>query len=180
MVELTDFKPEHFSTLASWLSSERDVVQWGGPGLTYPLATYQLDHMMNEGRTTPPARLCWMAIDASKAVIGHVQLALDWKNGVARIGRVIIAPGMRGQGHALALINAAVVNAFSFETIERTELNVYSWNTVAVRTYEKAGFSHEGTRRSCVRVGEERWDTIIMGMLRTEWQRMIESRPLLR
>nr|WP_313618177.1 GNAT family protein [Agrobacterium sp.] len=49
------------------------------------------------------------------------------------------------------------------------ELNVYTWNAPAIRTYAKVGFVPEGVRRSSVQVGDERWDTAIMGMLRAEW-----------
>lgn len=93
-----------------------------------------------------------MAVDRTHALAGHIQVALDWRNGVARIGRVMIAPEMRGKGLALPLLKAAVRQAFSNPEIERTELNVYSWNTAAIRTYIKAGFSHEGVRRSSAKV----------------------------
>lgn len=167
---LVEFGREHFPTLASWLRSERDLVQWGGPDLTYPLTDHQLEQMVEEGQTTPPSRLCWMAVDVAQTLVGHVQLALDWKNGVARVARVIIAPEVRGRGHAFVLLESVVKQAFSYHEIERTELNVYSWNTAAVRTYNKVGFSHEGVRRSSVRVGDERWDTAVMGILRPEWE----------
>ncbi|WP_267880372.1 GNAT family N-acetyltransferase [Sinorhizobium meliloti] len=90
--------------------------------------------------------------------------------GVARIGRVMVAPTMRGQGLAKSLLEAALEQAFSHPEIERTELNVYSWNSAAIRTYNKVGFFHEGVRRSSVKVGDERWDTAIMSMLRSEWE----------
>jgi len=170
MIRLVEFGREHFPTVAGWLRNERDLVQWGGPDLTYPLSDHQLEQMVEEGLTTPPSRLCWMAVDVAQTLVGHVQLALDWKNGVARVARVIIAPEVRGRGHASALLESVVKQAFSYDEIERTELNVYSWNAAAVRTYNKVGFSHEGVRRSSVRVGDERWDTAVMGILRPEWE----------
>ena len=169
MMKLIDLETEHFPILRSWLSSERDVVQWGGPELTYPITDHQLEQMLIEGRTIPPKRLCWMAADASQTLIGHVQLAMDWKNGVARVGRVMIAPNSRGKGLAAPMLRAVLEQAFSHPEIERTELNVYSWNGPAIRTYVKIGFVHEGVRRSSAKVGDDRWDTAIMGMLRSEW-----------
>ena len=168
MIKLIDFEPKHFPILRSWLGSERDLVQWGGPDLAYPITDHQFEQMASEGHTEPPTRMCWMGVTV--ALAGHIQVALDWRNGVARIGRVMIAPNMRGQGVARPLLKAAVEQAFSRPEIERTELNVYSWNVVAIRTYAKVGFSHEGMRRSSVKVGNERWDTAIMGMLRAEWE----------
>ena len=44
------------------------------------------------------------------------------------------------------------------------------FNQPALRTYEALGFKLEGVRRASTRVGEQRWDTGIMGLLRREWQ----------
>lgn len=169
-MDLIDFERNHFPVLRSWLSSERDVVQWGGPDLSYPVTDDQLEQIVIDGTTAPPMRLSWMAVHPTQALVGHLQLAVDWKNGVARVARVMIAPAMRGQGLAMLLLEAALERAFSHPEIERTELNVYSWNEAAVRTYSKVGFRHEGVRRSSVKVGSERWDTAIMGLLRSEWE----------
>lgn len=170
IMTLIDFEAIHFPVLRSWLGSERDVVQWGGPDLTYPITDDQLEQMIIDRQTSPPKRLSWMAVNASQVIAGHIQLAVDWKNGVARIGRVIVAPTMRGQGLAKPLLEAGLERAFSHPRIERTELNVYSWNIAAIRTYKKLGFVHEGVRRSSTKVGDERWDTAIMSMLRLEWE----------
>lgn len=170
MLTFIDFESGHFPVLRSWFNSERDLVQWGGPDLTYPLPDHQLEGMILEASTVPPRRFCWMGVNANHALSAHIQLAWDWKNGVARIARVMIAPEMRGRGLAAYLIGTALEKAFSYPEIERAELNVYSWNVPAIRTYTKMGFSHEGVRRSSVKVGDERWDTAMMGVLRREWE----------
>ena len=54
--------------------------------------------------------------------------------------------------------------------IERLELNVFPFNAPAMRTYAKLGFVREGVRRSSARVGGERWDTVIMAILREDWR----------
>ena len=59
-----------------------------------------------------------------------------------------------------------IQEAFSTPGIERLELNVYMFNQPALRTYEALGFKLEGVRRASTRVGEQRWDTGIMGLLR--------------
>lgn len=169
---LIEFETQHFAALRSWLSSEKELVQWGGPDLTFPISDDQLEQMRAETLGTPPKRLCWMAVDANQALAGHIQLAMDWRHGVARIGRVIIAPDHRGKGLAGPLLQAVLTQAFSYPDIQRVELNVYTWNAPAMRTYAKAGFVPEGVRRSSVQVGDERWDTAIMGMLRGEWEVM--------
>jgi RimJ/RimL family protein N-acetyltransferase len=68
------------------------------------------------------------------------------------------------------MLGQVVDRAFAFDGIERLELNVFSFNTPAIRAYERLGFVKEGVRRSSTRVGPERWDTVMMGLLRSEYR----------
>ena len=170
MLQLIPFTPEHYDQLCSWFGTEKDLIQWGGWGLSYPLDAAQLDQMLSEGLSPKPARLCWMVEGTDGALIGHVQLALDWQNGIGRIARVGLAPDKRGQRLAVPMLRLALAQAFAEEAVERVELNVFTWNQAAIRTYQKLGFVHEGVRRSSAKAGDERWDTAMMGLLRGEWE----------
>lgn len=174
MIALVPFEARHFPHLISWFRTEAEAVQWAGPTVTVPLDPPQLSAMLDETRATPPLRLCWMA-ERDGAPIGHLQIGFDWRNGVARLARVAVAPSARGRGYAKPMIALALDEAFGRPGIERVELNVYPFNAPALRVYRSLGFVEEGRRRSSVRVGSERWDTVHMGMLRDEWAR--RTRP---
>lgn len=167
MLTLTPFTPAHFRLLLDWFPTHAELVQWGGPPLEFPLSRDQLERMLAEGSSDPPARLCWMA-ESEGTTVGHVQLGFDWRNGNALLSRVAIAPDMRGRRLASPLIALAIERAFRFEGIERLELNVYTWNTPAIRTYERSGFVLEGVRRASALVDGERWDTAMMSLLRRD------------
>lgn len=168
MLTLRPFATSDFAVLADWFKSLPDVVQWGGSHLSYPLAVDQLSDMLAQGQSQPPVRRCWMAC-RDGAPVGHAQLAYDWTDGNARLGRVAIAPAERGQGLARPMVALMIDEAFRTPGIERLELNVYMFNTPAIRTYEGLGFALEGVRRSSTRAGDARWDTGMMGLLRSEW-----------
>ena len=53
-----------------------------------------------------------MAADAGD-LVGHAQLAYDWRNGSARIGRVAIAPAFRGRGLAKPMLRLIMAEAFA-------------------------------------------------------------------
>jgi RimJ/RimL family protein N-acetyltransferase len=167
-MHLLDFNAQHFPILRSWFSSEADVVQWGGPAVSFPLGDDQLRAMLAEGETVLPGRRCWM-VEHRGVIIGHAQLGHDWRHGNAVLSRVAIAPASRGSGFARPLVTRVVEEAFRSPQIFRVELNVYSWNLPAIRSYERVGFVREGMRRASVSVGDARWDTVIMGLLRDEW-----------
>ncbi len=124
--------------------------------------------MLDEGLSDPPRRLCWMA-EHDNQYTGHVQLGFDWRNFNARLGRVAINPAFRRQGLAVPMLQLAMEQAFSYPQIVRLELSVYTFNTPAIKTYNKLGFVHEGTQRSNTRVGDERWDSATMAMLRKDF-----------
>jgi RimJ/RimL family protein N-acetyltransferase len=168
-MQLIPFSSEHFGILAPWFASEADVVQWGGPLVHFPLNSSQMQAMLDEGLSDPPRRLCWMAEQDGK-IVGHVQISFDWRNGNARFGRVAINPVMRGQSLAVPMLKLAMEKAFSYPQIARLELSVYNFNQPAIKTYARLGFAHEGTMRSNTLVGEERWDSVMMAVLRNEFQ----------
>jgi len=68
------------------------------------------------------------------------------------------------------MLELFLAEAFHYPKIMRLELNVYTFNEAAIRTYERLGFVHEGTRRSSAPVENERWDTSIMAILRSEYR----------
>jgi hypothetical protein len=53
----------------------------------------QMQDMIAQGIGHTPERLCWMVVHGS-AIAGHAQLCFDWRSGVARLGRVAVAPDL--------------------------------------------------------------------------------------
>ncbi|OCP02827.1 hypothetical protein BC374_12500 [Ensifer sp. LC13] len=154
--------------MLDWFASLEALVQWGGPGLSFPLEATALDTMLAETTGVEPTR--WMfagLIDGKLA--GHAQVALDWQHGVGRLSRVAVNPQMRGRRLARPFLREVADRFFANPAFDRLELNVYTFNEAAIRTYLSLGFREEGVRRSSVKVGDTRWDTAIFGLLRNEW-----------
>ena len=53
--------------------------------------------------------------------------------------------------------------------LRRVSLNVFEYNPRGIRSYEKAGFRHEGRQRQYLNRDGRRWDIVYMGILREEW-----------
>jgi RimJ/RimL family protein N-acetyltransferase len=168
-MELVQFNQKHFSTLSSWFASEAELVQWGGTKLRFPLDDQQMITMLEIVLDNLPDKQSWMAFRDGSA-IGHAQLHFDWKNGNATLARVVIAPSLRGQKLAVPMLQLVMAEAFNYSQLMRLELNVYVFNQSAIRTYKRLGFVEEGIRKSSAAVGQERWDTMIMAILRSEFE----------
>jgi RimJ/RimL family protein N-acetyltransferase len=167
MLALRPFVHTDIPALLTWFPDEASLIQWGGPDLAFPLRAADVEQMLAEAAVTPPARLLWSGTRDGD-LCAHAQVALDWRHGVGRLARVGVAPACRGAGLAAPFLAAVVDRFFALDGFERLELNVYTFNTAAIRTYLRLGFVAEGVRRSSVRVGAARWDTAIYGLLRHE------------
>ena len=168
-MQLVRFGQVHAAALLGWFPTEAALLQWGGPDLRFPLDAAQLGAMLAEGQGAPPARRLWAGM-RDGMLAAHAQVALDWRHGVARLGRVGVTPALRGQHLAAPFLREVIRATFAEPGFERLELNVYTFNQPAIRTYRGLGFTQEGVRRSAVRVGDARWDAAIFGLLRQEYQ----------
>lgn len=86
--------------------------------------------------------------------------------------RILIGPAGRNRGLGTEATRLVVDHAFRSTTLHRIELEVYAFNPGARRAYERVGFRYEGEKRQAFRFDEEYIDTIVMGMLRTDWEQL--------
>lgn len=168
-LEARPFEPEEAAIVSSWIADEAGAVAWGGPPVRYPVDPAQWAPMLAD-----PARTCWTPV-LDGAMAGHFQLFHDARRRTVRLGRVAIAPALRGSGLGSALAALACRIAFTRDpALHRVELQVYEHNTRARRAYVRAGFSVEGILREDVPVTSEArtefWSTVLMAILRSEWE----------
>jgi RimJ/RimL family protein N-acetyltransferase len=60
--------------------------------------------------------------------------------------------------------------AFTELNLRRVTLTVFEYNPRAIRSYEKAGFHHEGRLRGVLLRDGKRWDMLYMGILAEDWK----------
>lgn len=85
---------------------------------------------------------------------------------------VAIALGEReywGKGYGTDAMRVMLRYAFNELNLRRVGLIVFEYNPRAVRSYEKAGFTHEGRVRGTILREGKRWDFLYMGILKEEW-----------
>lgn len=95
--------------------------------------------------------------------------AVEWPDRSAELGLFIGHADFRGAGYGTDVVRTFVAWAFRTLNLNRVHLRVFEDNGPAVRCYEKAGFRLEGRQR------QSRWqdgryvDTLLMAVLRDEW-----------
>ncbi len=116
-----------------------------------------------------PFSVCTLTEDK---LIGFFGLYLNLIHSEAWVG---LGNGDRdfwGKGYGTDMMKVGLRYAFLELGVQRVSLALHSYNTRALRSYEKSGFRLEGrTRQDILREGK-RTDTLWMGILHDEWLQM--------
>jgi RimJ/RimL family protein N-acetyltransferase len=103
-------------------------------------------------------------------LIGELELdVVNWPGRDAFVGLGIGETEYWSKGYGTDAMNVLLRFAFTEINLRRVSLGVFEYNPRAIRSYEKAGFRHEGRLRRLLHREGRRWDNLFMGILREEW-----------
>ncbi len=106
----------------------------------------------------------WMAV-------GNIALdTIDWKERCAEVGIFIGEKSLWNRGYGREAMQLMLRHGFNSLNLNRIFLRVYATNPRAVKSYEKAGFVHEGQLRQAHFQDGHYIDVLIMSVIRSEWQ----------
>ena len=100
---------------------------------------------------------------------------LDWVARAAEVGIMIGEKTVWDQGYGTEVMTLLLRHGFATLNLNRIYLRVYAENKRAIRTYEKAGFVHEGRMRQAVYKHGAYSDVLFMSVLREEWDARIKE-----
>jgi RimJ/RimL family protein N-acetyltransferase len=127
-----------------------------------------------QGKTDYHFVICLLA---DGRAIGTTGLhAIDFVNGTAEFGIAIGEKEEWGKGYGTDALRAISDFGFGQLRLERIGLDVYADNARGRRTYEKAGFVHEGTKRRAHYADGAHQDVHVMSLLRSEWEALPHRR----
>jgi RimJ/RimL family protein N-acetyltransferase len=82
-----------------------------------------------------------------------------------------------GKGYMSEALNTLIAYAFGPMDLRRLEADTDPRNTPSVRLLERVGFSREGLLRERWVVADEISDSVLLGLLRHEWQAARSAKP---
>lgn len=136
--------------------------------LSMPLEERWFEQMLGEqGKSQYHFVIC--LLDGGRAIgtIGFHHV--DFENGNAEFGITIGEKDEQNKGYGTDALNALCDFGFGALRLERIDLHVYAANDRAMRSYQKAGFSLEGTLRRAQFQEGRFLDVNRMALLRDEW-----------
>lgn len=127
-------------------------------------------------------------IERSGRLIGVVRLwRVSPQNRNAMLTIYVGDKSRWGKGYGTEGLRLVLRHAFEQMGLERIELHVFDFNARAVRSYEKCGFVHEGSRRKALYRAGSYHDILVMGILKNEfyareaeWEALRETRRISR
>lgn len=120
-------------------------------------------------------RYFFLIIAPDGRIIGESVInEIDWDLRCANFRIGIFHPTQRGRGIGTWATESTRDFAFEELKLHRLELDVYSFNPRAEKTYLKAGFKREGILKDAIMDGEKYADDILMAILEDEWKALKE------
>ncbi|WP_306352013.1 GNAT family N-acetyltransferase [Flavobacterium sp. '19STA2R22 D10 B1'] len=166
MIKLELFEREDFDRLIGWIPNEELLMQFAGPDFTYPLTTTQLEKYVDN----PNAKIFKVVEIDSNTVVGHAELMVNNKN-LVKLCRILVgSTAHRGKGLGQQIINALLEYSFTQLEYTKAELNVFDWNTSAIKCYEKVGFVINPSATRVTHFKENEWLAINMLIDKVDWQ----------
>ncbi|MBN9656150.1 GNAT family N-acetyltransferase [Halobacillus sp. GSS1] len=177
LVELRPVSKGDMKHLFKWANDEEIANLAHGSGSAYQNNNPQedIEAFYEKNLTAQPlwetGRVFMVYTISTKVPIG--KCSYSSLNPVTRAAEIGLSIGEReywGHGYGMDIIQTLLKHLFHTLNLERVQLDTWSGNTQALRLYEKTGFQTEGRLRKNEYVDGAYHDTILMGMLRSEFQ----------
>ena len=116
-----------------------------------------------------PEHLIYSIYSEQNEHIGELHLAIEESLGDGQMSILIGRKDLWHQGYGTAGVKIGLEAAFERTGLYRIWVDVPEYNTVALAMFEHLGFVHEGTLRKSRPHEGSRFDSVVMGMLATEY-----------
>jgi RimJ/RimL family protein N-acetyltransferase len=143
-----------------------------------PMGDDEIDRFFHSRLLSPETVAYAIVLREDRRLIGLTTFSnLDPDNGSVLFHISIGESDAWGHGFGSEATELMLELAFERIGLHRVGLSVFSFNTRAIRAYEKAGFRHEGREREAIIRDGQRWDELTMGILQHEWRARRLAQP---
>jgi RimJ/RimL family protein N-acetyltransferase len=172
-VRLAAADPQELSKVFSNWSRDSELMRLFGSGPARTYSAHATQSFYEKELDASSENHSWFSIRAldDDRLLGETDLQVDyWSAREAFIGIGIYNREDWGKGFGTEAMKLALRFAFLELNLYRVSLTVFEYNPRAIRSYEKAGFQHEGRLRGALLKDGKRWDMFYMGILFDDWK----------
>lgn len=156
-MRIEKFERKFCAELIDWVKSPEALMQFAGPAFSFPLTIEQLHISLDDEK-----RYAFRFTDEeTTCTVGYGEIYLN--ENAACLGRIIVGDEKkRGTGLGAQMVRLLLDVAFLELLATKAELNVFDWNTGAIKCYEKAGFVLNPSKKLERRIGGATWTAVNM------------------
>ncbi len=179
-IRVRAFRESDLEAYRRWLQPDQDWHRWDGPYFT-KLDTAQIDAACarlsaaladgSYAAQSPLPRGVIVDADDPDTMLGSVSWhweseESDWR----RMGLTVYDPARRGRGIGTEALRIWTDYLFRTTDVVRLDYSTWSGNERMLAVGRRLGFTEEARFREAREVRGERYDSVVMGVLRREWQ----------
>ncbi|MDZ5473606.1 GNAT family protein [Bacillus sp. 31A1R] len=168
-VKLTGIREEDASIMVKW-GEDAEYLRNVDTDMALPKSKEDFE---GEGKPSHNSVYFRMRTIEEDELIGFAAIhGIEWNNRTGNLAIGIGEASNRNKGYGSDALKVILRYAFHELNLDRVSLDVIDYNKGGIRAYEKVGFQLEGRKRSFVYRDGKRYDLIIMGILRHEWEEL--------
>jgi len=178
LVRLTAVEPKELAEAVAQWNLDSEYQRFAALNAANQISMQKLTEWIEKDMEKDPPPYYYLAIRslADDRLLGSCGLDGDiFPHGEAFFGIGIGSRELWGKGYGTDATFVILRYGFQELNLRRVSLTTSGFNPRAIRSYEKAGFVHEGRVRKCLNREGQRWDMVHMGILREEWLGQIEK-----
>ena len=166
MIRLIPFTKEHFKFLKNWAQNEDELFQFAGNTFTFPVTEEQVEKHLEDNN-----RKVFLVEEAQNNVAIGMGEILKVDVETRRLCRIIVGnKNYRGKGIGQKIINALLEKSFSEKAVNLVELNVFDFNTAAIKCYSNCGFTTTPNNIRVIEVNSKKWNLLNMTISRNKFE----------
>lgn len=168
LVRLAAPQSDDFETMAQW-SNDPEYLRLMDTDPARPINAKALEEFEQGFFKNPNSFGFRIRTLTDDKLIGFLHLDVMWNSQSSFLAIGIGERDYWGKGYGSDALRLILNYAFNELNQHRVGLNVTSYNTRAIRAYEKVGFKYEGAQREYSMRDGQRYDLVYYGILREEW-----------
>ncbi|MBN2390831.1 MAG: GNAT family N-acetyltransferase [Anaerolineae bacterium] len=170
-VHLTALTQDDLPTIATWYQ-DTEFMRLLDARPANPQSTESLHTWLEEAQKASDGYLFAVRLLDNDALIGFIELdGILWTHGTAWFSIAIGLPEYREKGYGTEAARLALAFAFQELNMHRVQATVFSYNRRSMAMFERLGFQREGTFREFIHRDRERYDMLLYGILRREFEK---------
>lgn len=137
MYDIQPLSVDYIFNIIEWNKgcSKDFLIQWTGRGYEYPITVEQIKERMENGGSL-------FQIIFKDEMIGTIEIMnIDYEKNEAFLGRYLLNPNLRGQGHGTTIMKAFTTYCFQTFDIQRIKIRAFDYNKGAIECYKKVGYT---------------------------------------